>query len=185
MVNKSFTTLLNRICDERQVSSAELAAFVKRPCSTLRKWLAGTSGPDRTVIVEICRRLSVDPSVVLDQATAEKLQDTFLSLQLLQERYARQRRIDAKALYEVVNAAAATAYTTFLRAGIPAILTIDPLNRVTIQPDGAVAAGLIIRLYGSDTCMMIDVQPKDGGTPISSEPLNDITLENAIKILAQ
>ena len=189
MVNKSFTSLLNRVVEERQTSPSQLAAFVERPYSTFRKWMAGTSGPDRTVIIDVCQRLGEDPKVVLGEATAERL-GTLLSLKMLQDRYDRQRSIDSKGLYEIVSVSGALCHNSVIGAGIASILTVDPLSVATIQPIEIQGAGWSIKassikVYGGEICMMIEVWSSEGKIILSSEPLNDITLDNAIKLLAK
>ena len=191
MINQRFITLLSQARDKGYGVPA-LTYKLGRPYSTVQKWLHGHATPARRVIIDVCHRLGADPKEVLGAAAVDRLKCPILNLQFLQSDYARQYRDNSKEMFEIVNACAAAAYTTVTKVmGGGAVLFISAGNVALIQPSkSGKPSRRAIRIRGDKSCVLVEVVSceADGaggesGTVHESNPLNDFTLENAIKLI--
>lgn len=187
MNGKLFSKWLNEAVEAKGWKTANLAAELCRPYVTVRRWMTGKSIPKPDVMRKVCHLLNADPRHVLNEAS-EYQQFAFLSLELLQAKYAQIRGTQAMTAYEIVNVTAAHCYNVALREGLAAELTLDSRGVAIIHPIDASGAGLVIKLLGNNSELRVEVWPAmidEDSTYVTSEQLNDMSFLRAIKALIQ
>lgn len=162
---QAFAQRLRLLLNEERLSASGLAKKLNLPRSTVSKWLAGTSAPDKPRLLTVCTTLQLDVHAFVETEVSDS--DTGREKVLLSQAVKHYElavaRSDSAMIADALVLAGSVAFVGLRRRGLPGVLQADEGGHVQItlrDPDMA-SLRVVLAHSNSRGAMCLQVKYSD------------------------